>query len=91
MEYIISLMIIGVLLVLIGFTLLIIGFLRESSRETRVEGGGVIIVGPIPIVFGSSQKISIILLVLAIILTLLSIILFIIYNRGSLETGVPRL
>ncbi len=91
MEYIVSFMIIGVLLVLIGFILLIIGLLRESSRETRVEGGGVIIVGPIPIVFGSSQRVSMLLLVLAIILTLLSITLFILYNRGSLETWVPWL
>ena len=42
-----------------------------------VEGGGVIIIGPIPIAFGTSKKITGILLILAIILFLLTVISFI--------------
>ncbi len=69
------LIVIGVLAMFLGVILIILGLI--GSSDSRVEGGGVIIIGPIPIVFGSTQKISIILLVLAIVLTLL---LFLIYS-----------
>ncbi len=69
------LIVIGVLAMFLGVILIILGLI--GSSDSRVEGGGVIIIGPVPIVFGSTQKISIILLVLAIVLTLL---LFLIYS-----------
>jgi|BEDMetMinimDraft_2_1075160.scaffolds.fasta_scaffold00139_11 uncharacterized protein (TIGR00304 family) len=71
---------IGLLAMIIGF-LLLFGYLiylaiKGSNREREVRGGGIIIIGPIPIVFGSSKGITRTLLILAIALTLLSIILF---------------
>ncbi|USG98998.1 DUF131 domain-containing protein [Thermococcus argininiproducens] len=76
----------GELLVLVGMGLIFIGFMlifmgtliSASSGETEVEGGGVIMIGPIPIVFGTSRGatfamiLAILLMVLWIIGTLIS-------------------
>lgn len=47
---------------------------NEVKEKKKVKGGGVILIGPIPIVFGDS-KYAVISLVLAIALMLLSIAL----------------
>lgn len=46
----------------------------QIKKKKRVKGGGVILIGPIPIVFGDS-KYAVISLILAIVLMLLSIAL----------------
>jgi len=67
----------GLMLIFIGFMLLMVALLLSIGKrgEGKVEGGGVVIIGPIPIVFGSNQKIATGLLVLAIVLVALLIIL----------------
>ncbi len=47
--------------------------LEKKRRKTEVKGGGVILIGPIPIVFGDS-RIAFYTLILAIVLMVLSII-----------------
>lgn len=37
-------------------------------KKKSVKGGGVVIIGPIPIIFGSSWKIAVIMMIVAIIL-----------------------
>ncbi|OYT40715.1 MAG: hypothetical protein B6U89_01310 [Desulfurococcales archaeon ex4484_58] len=66
---------IGLLLVFIGIILLFIGSIKGSG-EKSVSTGGVLIIGPIPIIFGSNQKIALAMLVLAVILTVLLFILY---------------
>jgi uncharacterized protein (TIGR00304 family) len=39
----------------------------QPQKKTSVKGGGVILIGPIPIVFGSNWKIAVIMMILAII------------------------
>ena len=41
------------------------------KKKTTVKGGGVVLVGPIPIVFGSNWKIAAFLMVLAIIIIII--------------------
>jgi len=78
--------------VLIGIGIILVGFFvvflataasgrssEEGERRTGVRGGGVIMIGPIPIVFGSDAKWASIAMVLAIVLivvVLLSAVLF---------------
>jgi uncharacterized protein (TIGR00304 family) len=62
----------GSILVLIGILLLI--FTRTYRKEAKVEGGGVILLGPIPIVFGTNTKWVIVALILTIILMALSLL-----------------
>lgn len=79
LSAILILIAITIVIMIIGFMLIILGSIKNSER--RVEGGGVIIIGPLPIVIGTNEKISKILLVLAITLTLLSLILFLVAPR----------
>jgi uncharacterized membrane protein len=43
----------GLLLLLLGILLLVLGM--RGTGEGRVEGGGVIVIGPLPIAFGTSE------------------------------------
>jgi uncharacterized protein (TIGR00304 family) len=52
-----------------------------KGGESKVEGGGVIIIGPIPIVIGTSERISKMLIVLAIVLTVVSVIVFFLMSK----------
>ena len=44
---------------------------QNQGKKTTVKGGGVVLIGPIPIVFGSSWKIALVLMIVAIIIILL--------------------
>lgn len=48
----------------------------EDKEEPRVRGGGVIMIGPIPIIFGSDKGSAKTLVILAIILMLISLLFF---------------
>lgn len=73
------LILIAFITIFVGVILIMLGSIK--SKEGKVEGGGVIIVGPLPIVIGTSERVSKILIVLAIILTLVVLIYFIIASR----------
>jgi len=80
----------GTLMIFIGFIIVFIGVIyelaksvRRSSRvkseeqeERKTEVGGVIFLGPIPIIFGSSKNISKWMLVVAVIITIVLILLY---------------
>lgn len=76
----------GIVLILLGFLLVMTGILRafhhgiaepeKENRDERVKGGGVILIGPIPIVFGSDRRYASIAMVLAIILMIVALIFF---------------
>jgi len=73
---------IAILLIFVGTLLIFIDVLTRSVRgggvektEKHVEAGGAIIIGPLPIVFGTSKRITKIVLILAIVLTVLAIVL----------------
>jgi len=40
----------------------------QPKKKTSIKGGGIVLIGPIPIIFGSNWKIVIVLLIIAIIL-----------------------
>jgi Protein of unknown function DUF131. len=71
---VIELIILGIVLVFLGILLLFLSFIRPGEGKT--EAGGVVIVGPVPIVFGTSQRIATAAMLLAIVLTILTILLF---------------
>lgn len=75
----------GIILILIGFAMVFLGRRNETpgkksiqaldtEPETKVKGGGVILIGPIPIVFGSDKRYAIIAILLTIALMLLALI-----------------
>ena len=66
----------GVLLVLVGFGVIVFAILSQGRKEgAEVKGGGVIMVGPVPIIFGSDMKWASIAIALAIVLILLTVVL----------------
>ena len=79
---------IGIILIILGFLSLAIGMMgyamgnetpgkksiSNTEPETEVKGGGVILIGPIPIVFGSDKRYAIIAILLTIALMILGII-----------------
>ncbi len=72
----------GVALIFLGFMLVFLGvFLGALSGSMgKVEGGGVVMIGPIPIIFGTSERI----VLLAMVLTLIMIIVYAVlalYNK----------
>ena len=73
----------GVALIIAGMTIMVIAVLSllfsGTKREGKVKGGGIIIIGPFPIVFGTDKKIVKTLLLLSLVLTILLIILMIIF------------
>lgn len=86
-EITIIAMLIGVILMLVMFAIGMMSSMirnetpeRKSSQvsdtepETKVKGGGVILIGPIPIVFGSDKRYAIIAILLTIALMILGII-----------------
>ncbi len=73
------LMIIGIAIIFIGF--MHMAFSQTSKKEGRVEAGGVVMIGPIPIAFGTSSKALLYSMILAVVLIIISII-FIIYSKS---------
>ena len=77
-------------IILIGFAIIILGILiifigtalqsSSSSSKTEVHTSGIILIGPIPIIFGNDKGLLLIGVIIAVILMAISYILF---YRGS--------
>ena len=69
-----ELILLGIVLIILGMFILMLSLWRAG--EGRGEAGGVVIVGPVPIVFGTSQRVATMVMVLAIVLTVITLLLF---------------
>lgn len=74
---------IGAALIATGLMLNVMKQVTEG-KPTRVEGGGVVMIGPIPIVFGTSKEIAWYMLLAAIALTVLLITLTLLLRKSLL-------
>ncbi len=74
---------VGFVLILAGFVAFFVGglllFLRVLRGKGRVKGGGLVMIGPFPIVFGTDKEsvkalllLSIVLVVLVLVFTMVS-------------------
>jgi uncharacterized protein (TIGR00304 family) len=81
-------------LVFVGIGLIVVGFLvvlmstamsgrssEEEERRTEVRGGGIIMIGPIPIIFGSDAKWASAAIVLAIVLIVIVLLFGVLIGR----------
>ncbi|MGC9516270.1 MAG: TIGR00304 family membrane protein [Methanomicrobiales archaeon] len=73
-----TLTILGIIVIFIGIIIIFAGTALQStnSKEGNVKAGGVIMIGPVPIIFGTDKSFTIIAIVLAIILMIISYFLF---------------
>jgi len=72
-----DLVFVGVAIILVGFLVVFLALMmatrpsESGERRAEVKGGGVILIGPIPIVFGSDARWTSIAIVLTIVLIVL--------------------
>ncbi|MFZ2070659.1 MAG: DUF131 domain-containing protein [Halobacteriota archaeon] len=74
----------GFMLVCIGILIIFVGMLKivyqtGKTREMEkpdVRGGGIIMIGPIPIIFGTDVGVLKVVMIFAVVLMLLATILF---------------
>jgi uncharacterized protein (TIGR00304 family) len=66
----------GVLVIIIAFILLAI----LSLKRGKIQGGGVIMIGPVPIIFGTDKNSLKTVLLLSLVLTVLLVITMIFYH-----------
>ncbi len=83
----------GLLLVFIGVLVILAGMVSMAYQawktgtggmekpEAGVRGGGVIMIGPIPIIFGTDVAALKIVMILAIVLMAIAVILFFLHSR----------
>lgn len=78
---------IGSFMILLGFLMVAFGMMRsalensahgenisgQDRKDETVKGAGVILIGPVPVVFGTDKKYAALLMILAIVLMLLAI------------------
>jgi len=71
---------IGIILLLVGILIILIaiGFLRSLGGGGKARFGGIVLLGPIPIVFGDKNLASF-LLIFAVVFTIVFIILTLIH------------
>jgi uncharacterized membrane protein len=70
----VNLVTIGILAVIVGFILILFGSFLGRGK-TQVEGGGVVFIGPIPIIGATSERALYIVLAVTIIFLLLFVVL----------------
>jgi uncharacterized protein (TIGR00304 family) len=80
---------IGLILVLVGFVIAVIAVVlmflngaKGGKSGAKVKGGGVVIIGPIQIIFGTDKESVKIILVLSIILVILMLVWMVIYYKN---------
>jgi len=78
---------IGIALILLGFAIAFIAMIwlvssGGKSGKGRVRGGGAVIIGPIPIIFGTDKESVKIILVLSIVLVALLLVLMLFSYGG---------
>ncbi|KYH42416.1 MAG: putative membrane protein [Candidatus Bathyarchaeota archaeon B63] len=72
----------GFILIILGFMITlaaaIMMFIRAASLRKKARGGGLIMIGPLPIIFGTDKEAMKILIILAIVLMIFAVILMLI-------------
>jgi len=77
----------NILLLAAGIFLLVLGFLMllasGAGGKGEVKGGGVVLIGPIPIVFGGSSA-KVLLIFLAIFIVVVALLMTLSFSGGGL-------
>jgi uncharacterized membrane protein len=76
-SYVFVLFFLGFLMLIIGIAILLLAVVLSGNS---VNFGGVIVIGPLPIVVGAGPEATL-MAILAIILTILSILMFLMVGR----------
>lgn len=66
---------VGLALIFLGLAVVVVALVSSKASKSETKGAGVLMIGPIPLVFGSDAKWASIAMALAIVLVLLSFLL----------------
>ena len=86
----------GMLLIFVGFIIVMLSLIFShmrpvpEDREAKVSGGGVVIVGPIPIVFGTDKKTALAAAIIGAVLTIIVLVVFLITSGYVAVPGGVR-
>lgn len=72
----------GVVLIFVGVLIIVIAVILLSisgAKKGEVTGGGAIIIGPVPVIFGTDKKSLKTVLLLSLALTVLLVVAMVIY------------
>jgi uncharacterized protein (TIGR00304 family) len=72
----------GIALIVVGILVVVVAVIVASARGARggkTRAAGVIMIGPIPIIFGTDKKAVKSVLVLALVLTIVLLIFYVVY------------
>jgi uncharacterized protein (TIGR00304 family) len=72
----------GIALIFVGILLIVIAIILVSAsgdKKGKVKGGGAIIIGPVPIIFGTDKKSLKTVLLLSLALTLMLVVAMVLY------------
>ena len=78
-----SIILMGFAIIVLGILIIVVGNALQSSSnssKTEVHTSGIILIGPIPIIFGNDKGLLLIGVIIVVILMILSYLLF---YRGS--------
>jgi uncharacterized protein (TIGR00304 family) len=73
---------IGIILVVIGIIVIVVAIIFSligGTKKGKIQGAGVIIIGPIPIIFGTDKKSIKSILALTLALMIVILIILVIY------------
>lgn len=88
------------LTILLGFLMIVVGILvlvlatlieffktkeKQEGEKTSVQGGAVIMIGPIPIVLSTDPRSAKILMILAIVLIVVSFLLILVFKGVAMQ------
>ncbi|MCD6084973.1 MAG: DUF131 domain-containing protein [Desulfurococcales archaeon] len=86
----------GILLIFVGFIIIMLSLILShmkpgpERREAKVSGGGVVIIGPVPIVFGTDKRMALAAAVVGAVLTIIVLLVFLITNGYIVIPGGVR-
>lgn len=72
----------GIVLIFVGLILVIVAIFAASSdsaRKGKVKGAGIIMIGPVPIIFGTDKESVKTILVLATVLSVVVLIILVMF------------
>lgn len=72
----------GIVLVFVGVLIIVIAVILLSisgAKKGKVKGGGAIIIGPVPIIFGTDKKSLKTVLLLSLALTVMLVVAMVVY------------
>jgi uncharacterized protein (TIGR00304 family) len=72
----------GIVLVFVGVLIIVVAVILLSisgAKKGKVKGGGAIIIGPVPIIFGTDKKSLKTILLLSLALTAMLVVAMVVY------------